>query len=349
MLPAQYFEVICCARCRGGLVQVNEEQLCCQDCAAEYPIVEGIPVLLEATNDEVSRTVSAFYSGAWKRTVESCPASRVVHDDISEYGQRYVRQTEDRFCSVFQGNGRRRRFFLDAGCGAFPKMKFGQGHTYHVCLDLTLEGLMESRRLLGERAVCVCGSLLRAPLRDSAFDSILASHCIYHIDRDLQGVAIREVLRTLAPGGKLVIFYANPDNVSSQLLKRRRFWFLRELLSLSRRFAPPPPARVTDETPTPIYCYLHPIEYMMRELASVHADARVSVKPLCLLPFDERAPLFQHRGFDVLAYVICMGLEKLYERRPDMSYYLAYIADRAGQSANHNRETPSHLSSKIRT
>lgn len=333
MLPPQYFEVICCPRCRGDLVHVNEEKLRCQGCAAEYPVVEGIPVLLDATDNEVSRTVSSFYKKAWKRTAEDRLVARVVHDDVSVYGERYVRRTEDRFLSMFQGNGRRRRFFLDAGCGTFPRGHFGQAHTYHVCLDFTLEALVEARRALGERAVCVCGSLLRVPLRDAVFDGILASHCIYHIDRDLQGMAIRELLRTLAPGGTLVVFYANPDNTSSRLLKQRRFLPLKAMLSVSRRLAPPPPTVVTDETP--IYFFLHPIEYIRQELTAVHPDVRVSVRPLCLFPFDERAPFFQVRGLDALAYATFMGLEKLYERRPDMSYYLAFVADRAGQTEAH--------------
>jgi SAM-dependent methyltransferase/uncharacterized protein YbaR (Trm112 family) len=334
VLPSHYFEVICCPRCRGDLVQVDESQLCCQGCSAKYPIVGDIPVLLDATDDEVSRVVSTFYEGAWKRTAEKSQGTRVVHDDISPYGERYVRRTEDRFSSVFEDDGRRRRFFLDAGCGTFPRVHFGQGHTYHVCCDFALEALIEARRALGERGVCVCGSLLRAPLRNAIFDGILASHCIYHIDKDLQGVAIRELLRVLAPSGRLLIFYANPDNVTSRLLKRWRFWPLKALLLFCRRFAPPPATVVTDETP--IYCYLHPIEFIRRELTAVHSDVRVMVKPLCLFQFNERAPLFQWRGLDALAYAAYMSLEKLYEQRPDMSYYLAYVVERTGQSASHS-------------
>lgn len=332
MLPAQYFEVICCPRCRGDLIQVNENQLRCQGCSAQYPVVEEIPILLDASDDEVSHKVSSFYEGAWKNTAENREATRVVHDDISTYGERYVRRTEDRFRSVFQGNDRKRRFFLDAGCGAFPRGHFGQGFTYHVCFDFTLEALIESRRSLGARAVCVCGSLLRVPLCDAVFDGILASHCIYHIDKDFQGVAIRELLRTLAAGGKFLIFYANPDNVTSQLLKRWCFWPLKALLLFCRRFAPPPATVVTDEAP--IYCYLHPIEFIRHELTAVHSDVRVTVKPLCLFQFNERAPVFQWRGLDALTYMIYMGLEKLYERRPDLSYYLAYIVDRPSESTH---------------
>jgi SAM-dependent methyltransferase/uncharacterized protein YbaR (Trm112 family) len=351
MLPAQYFEIICCPRCRGDLVQAGEERLRCLGCAAEYPVVEGVPVLLAGGEDEVSRTVSSFYEGAWKQTwrksepaqpaqpaqqAEQAQPAKLAHDDSSDYGIRYVRTTEYRFLAEFQGRGGRKRFFLDAACGAFPRRDFGKEYTYHVCLDFTLEGLLAARRLMGERALCVCGSLLRVPLKDGVFDGILASHCVYHIDKDLQGTAVRELLRTLAPGGKLVVFYANPDNVSSRLLKRPAGWPLRALLDRARRYAPPPPPLATDtpkdapkdQAPV-VYCYLHPIEAMMRELTSVHPDARVSVRPLCLLPYDQRAPLFQQKGaFSALAYGICMGLEKLYERRPDMSYYLTYIAER---------------------
>jgi uncharacterized protein YbaR (Trm112 family)/SAM-dependent methyltransferase len=336
MLPSQYFEIICCPRCRGDLAQVDEGRLSCQGCAAEYPVVEGMPVLLAGSDDEVSRTVSSFYAGVWKVSKDPVPepAAEAAHDDASKYGWLYVWNTERRFVTEFQREGRRRRFFLDAACGAFPRADFAKEYTYHVCLDFTLEGLLAARRSMGERALCVCGSLLQTPLKGGVFDGILASHCVYHIDKDLQGVAVRELLRTLAPGGKLLIFYANPDNVSSRLLERRSGWPLRALLGRARRHAPPPPplATDTDQGPT-VYCYLHPIETMMRELASVHPDARVSVRPLCLLPYDQRAPLFQQKGpFSALAYGICMGLEKLYERRPDMSYYLAYIAERREQS-----------------
>ena len=327
MLPSQYFEIICCPRCRGDLAQVDDGQLRCEGCAAEYPVVEGIPVLLADSKDEVSNKVSTFYSGAWGQVDQEQPLARVVHDDVSEYGERYVLETEARFRAEFEGQGGRKRFFLDAACGAFPRGDYGRGYTYHVCLDFTLEALLKARRRLGERAVCVCGSLLQAPLRDGVVDGILASHCVYHIDKDLQGTAVRELLRVLAPGGKLVIFYGNPDNVNSRLLRQWRFLPLRALLELARRYAPPPPALVTDEAP--IYCHLHPMEYMTRELTSVHPDARVSVRPLCLFQFAERAPLFQAPGrLPELAYRMCMGLEKLYERRPDMSYYLTYIAER---------------------
>ncbi|HKI02050.1 MAG TPA: methyltransferase domain-containing protein [Thermoanaerobaculia bacterium] len=333
MLPSHYFEIICCPRCRSDLAQAGENQLRCAGCAAEYPIVEGIPVLLAGGEDEVSRSVSAFYSGAWKRIYQAQPADKGVHDDASKYGARYVRRTEDRFLPVFRGKGGRRRFFLDAACGAFPRGAFGEGYEYHVCLDFTLEALVAGRRMLGERGVCVCGSLLRMPLRDGVFDGILASHCVYHIDQGLQGVALRELMRALAPGGRLAVFYANPENVSSKLLKQRRLWPLRALLALSRRYAPPPAPLVTEEGPV-IYCYLHPIETMMRELTAVYPDARVEVRTLCLFQFADRAPLFQSKVLAALSYGICMGLERLYARRPDMAYYLTYVAERGAERAD---------------
>jgi uncharacterized protein YbaR (Trm112 family) len=332
MLPEQVFEIICCPRCHGDLVQVTAEQLRCRACAAEYPVVDGIPVLLAGGEDEVSRTVSAFYERAWKQTAENRLVARVAHDDLSTLGQRYVRGTEARFCGELREGGGRRRFFLDAACGAFPRKPFGAGYTYHVCLDFTLEALFEARRALGDRAICVCGSLLRAPLRDGLADGILASHCIYHIDQALQGVAARELLRVLAPAGKLLMFYANPDNVHSRLLELRRLRPLKALLTWAKRRAPLPPL-VTEQGPT-IYCYLHSIDHMRRELSSGDPRVRVAVKPLCLFQYGERAPLLQKRGgLEVLAYLALWGLENLYADRPDLSYYLAYIVERRGLPA----------------
>src|SRR6185369_8216813 len=99
MLPAHYFEILCCPGCRGELAQPAEDRLRCGGCAAEYAVVAGVPVLLAALDDEVSRSIAGFYAGVWKVWQE--PALRITpdlaHDDVSPYGQRYTRATERRF------------------------------------------------------------------------------------------------------------------------------------------------------------------------------------------------------------------------------------------------------------
>lgn len=109
--------------------------------------------------------------------------------------------------------------FLDAASGAQPRIEFGKNFYRHICLDFSLDGLLESRKLLGERAICICGSLLNMPIKNSVCDGIIASHVIYHIDKDLQAVAVRQLAQVLKPGGKMLILYANPHSPERLIYK----------------------------------------------------------------------------------------------------------------------------------
>ena len=199
MLPSHYFELICCPFCRGDLT--GDESLTCSQCEKSFPVVDGIPVLLTANEDEVSRSIASFYEKAWKRDDKGELKAKRIHEDMTQLGQRYITDAERRFDDVFDDQDSP-KFFLDAACGAQPRTEYGKNFRYHVCVDFSLDGLSESRRILGERAVCVCGSLLQLPLKDGAFDGVLASHCIYHIDKDRQATAIGELLACLRPAAR---------------------------------------------------------------------------------------------------------------------------------------------------
>jgi uncharacterized protein YbaR (Trm112 family) len=48
MLPLELLQIIACPICKGELVQIDEgpTTLHCQSCNRDYPVVEGIPMLL---------------------------------------------------------------------------------------------------------------------------------------------------------------------------------------------------------------------------------------------------------------------------------------------------------------
>lgn len=316
-LPQHYFDVLCCPRCRGALVPAasGNDRIACSRCASVFPVVEGIPVLLEGTDDAVSKSVASFYASAWKRDEQGRLRAKVIHEDMSTFGQRYDAAGEARFRGFFDG-GRRHDIFLDAASGAQPRTELGRRYRYHVCLDMSLDGLLEARAALGDRAICVCGSLLQAPLRDGICDAILASHCLYHIDKDLQPTALGELGRMLGAEGRLVIFYGNRANARTNLLRMPALW--QRFRTMYRARSPRP----AGADPGAIYFYLHPIDAMLATLTAHFPRGRVALEPLLLLHRDDYEAVFALFGRP--AYWTMRVLERLYRSRPRASYLVAY-------------------------
>src|SRR5215471_19582177 len=99
MVPKHYFEVMCCPDCRTDLRESSDD-LQCSTCRRRYPVVNGIPVLISGNDDEVSGVVAKFYASAWKRDDGAMLAAKVLHEDTSDLGQRYIHDSEARFLEL---------------------------------------------------------------------------------------------------------------------------------------------------------------------------------------------------------------------------------------------------------
>jgi len=329
MIPKHYFDVICCPACRGDLAEPREDQLRCASCGAEYPIVDGIPVLVEGSDDEVSRQVAAFYKDGWRRTQGGALRAKTIHDDITDLGQRYAGEGGRRFRDHFKLRNGGSMYMLDAACGGQPQA-LGLTFTYHVCVDFSLAGLAECRRLLGDRAIVVCGSLLKLPIRAEVCDGVVAAHCIYHIHKDRQAEALGELSRVLAPGGSMLVFYANPAASPSPILKGWAMYWYRWLMRRERARAAAETASAVAETAPavsrPVYTYLHPIDYMMAALSAGNRT-RVTVHSLRLFTQEESRPALRSR-FRKPFFRLFTLLEKVFRSRPHLAYYVAYVVEK---------------------
>lgn len=99
---------------------------------------------------------------------------------------------------------------LDAGCGtarALPLLRAAVGPSGTVVgVDLTPEMLREAAALGRHRdGALVEADSGRLPLRDGAFDAVLAAGLVHHLPDPAAG--LRELARVTAPGGRLALFH----------------------------------------------------------------------------------------------------------------------------------------------
>ncbi|MEJ5311120.1 MAG: class I SAM-dependent methyltransferase [Anaerolineae bacterium] len=123
------------------------------------------------------------------------------------------------------------QWLLDVGGGTGRVSQYFRGDVAHVCiLDLSVKMLREA---LTKGGLCAgLGAAERLPFRDGAFERIIAVDSFHHF-RDHRRAA-QELLRVLAPGGRLVIEEPDVRRFSVKLVA------LGETLTLMRsRFYPP--------------------------------------------------------------------------------------------------------------
>ncbi len=104
------------------------------------------------------------------------------------------------------------RFFLNCGSGPFTDaaLRCSEGFERRICIDISTRALALCRDKLGERGVYLCASMLQLGLEDDISDGTLCEHALYHVDKELQEAAVREMIRTTKPGKPIVIIYSNP-------------------------------------------------------------------------------------------------------------------------------------------
>jgi uncharacterized protein YbaR (Trm112 family) len=276
MLPAQYYSIIRCPRCGGQFDQPQESRLHCGVCNVDYPVVDNIPILLvEEEMDAVAQEIKAWYEKNWQGQIGNTTAKK-LHEDTSGLGQRYIVAGEQQY--IYEMSARSGTFFLDVGCGAQPRVAAGEGHRYHVCLDLSLAGLQQCRQLLGTRGLFVVGSATNPPLANGFAATVLAAHCIYHIKRELQPGALRRLYSLAAGSGVINIFYFNPSSFEIVVT-----WPIRALKRLLARGA-------KKES----FIYFHPLSIgRMTEIINQDVGAHEwSVRPLRFFSINVSRPVF---------------------------------------------------------
>jgi SAM-dependent methyltransferase len=187
----------------------------------------------------------------------------------------YYRDTQMRVRRFLKPSG---KYFLDAGSGPLSQpeyLLYSADYRYRVCLDISARALAEARRKLGNHGLYVVGDLGNLPFREGAFDTVLASHVLYHLPEDEQAGAVRELYRTLKSGGTCVIIYIWPASLVAKISRGPRA--LRTLVA--RFFMRPRMASNAEPGHRAVPAlYFHPHDYrwMNRTLPEHwHTDIRV--------------------------------------------------------------------------
>jgi len=217
---------------------------------------------------------------------EKVYADAQLWEDLRPCAAEYVSACRRKVLDHLPRSGDR---ILDAGSGPiqYPEyLEYSAGFAKRVCVDLSERALAEARNKLGDRGDFVRASLLELPFPAGHFDAAVSLHTIYHIERNRQETAVRELIRVMKPGASSVVVYANPDRLAARL----------------KRLA----GRSRDLGSGPIYFFAHPLSWWKR----FSDEAAVEITPWRTLNANESRRLIPDNALGAGVFRALLAFER---------------------------------------
>lgn len=166
------------------------------------------------SHSDAETKVKGFYEGAgWESDSKGITLDSQLWEDLRPAAAAYVSACRAKLLKYLPTKG---EFILDAASGPvqYPEyLEYSKNFKKRYCVDISSKALEKAKEKLGDWGEYHCASLLDLPFRNDHFDAVLSLHTIYHIDKDQQEQAVRQLLRVAKPGVPIVIVYSNPNRL----------------------------------------------------------------------------------------------------------------------------------------
>jgi SAM-dependent methyltransferase len=193
--PATLSALLRCPSCDAAL-DVDTDEVACRSGNHRFPLVEGIPVLIE------EGMLAADPQYEHQREYFDAEFVRYARYELERWRVSYLERLRE--ARVL---GRIEAPLVDVGVGGsgYTVIEAARAGYSAVGCDLSLDGLLAARRFavsegVAERTLWICCSAERLPFASEAFASALAIAVIEHVPNDL--AALKEIARVLRPDGR---------------------------------------------------------------------------------------------------------------------------------------------------
>jgi SAM-dependent methyltransferase len=253
-----------------GLIAVDDSYI--------YPIINEIVLLLkdlavvgpsgkiiEDLMSEDKKLVKNFYDArGWHANEAGDYEDAVIFEDLRDVSKDYLKKCHDRVSRFLNPSG---KYLLDAASGALQfkdYLQYSANYTYRVCVDLSFQALSEVKKKLGNKALCVLCDMTNLPFKDGVMDGFVSLNTVYHIPKEEQATAIRELYRVLAPKAKGVVvydWYKHSPWMNFWLLPFRGFVYIRNRVAGGFR-----KMSGAKDTGRLLYFHAHTYDYFKQQL-----------------------------------------------------------------------------------
>ncbi len=217
----------------------------------------------ENYNTEAYKQAKIFYENfGWQLNNDDEYNDGAIFNDNRKFAKEYVSKCHKRVNKFLDYTG---EYMVDIASGPIQHeeyIKYSENFKKRICIDISVEALKGAKRKIGDHGVYILGDITNIPLKSGSADAAISLHTIYHIDKQKQHLAFRELYRILKKGAKCVIIYSwggkNSLNTTEQHFSHLISPFVKGL----KRFISKNKAIMnTQAAPMPLYFYAYsPIE-----------------------------------------------------------------------------------------
>jgi ubiquinone/menaquinone biosynthesis C-methylase UbiE len=105
------------------------------------------------------------------------------------------------------------KYFADIASGPVAFKEYVQlavGYEYRICIDISVNALLEAQYNLAKEnqpGIFICADMLALPLKENVCDAVVCHHALFHVQKELQLTAMKEMYRIAKPFGRIAIVY----------------------------------------------------------------------------------------------------------------------------------------------
>lgn len=217
-MTAAFDELLLCPICREGRPARGKETYTCPSCGRGFPILRGVPRLLDEVSDG------------------SLQIQRVFDFEHRRFQESWYTQFEPRLVDLFLDDCKLpREFFtgkraLDAGCGSGRwSYALAELSADVAAFDLTEGGIEAATQQLGGRPnVFTCqANLFQPPFAPESFDFVMSWGVLHHTPDTHR--AFRQLTPLVKPGGTMYVMVYEKRSPVMFFFTNIVRWFMRRL------------------------------------------------------------------------------------------------------------------------
>jgi len=155
-----------------------------------------------------NQMLETFYDEfGWLKTENNQYNDAAVFEDLRDVSKSYIHDCHMRLKTFLPKSG---KYFLDAASGPIQfdeYLEYSKNFQYRVCIDLSSRALNEARKKIGDKGIFILGNIANMPIQSAKIDAAISLNTIYHIPKEQQVDAFKEIYRVLTEKAPGLIIY----------------------------------------------------------------------------------------------------------------------------------------------